>query len=390
MYIRWLPLLALVLVSLNLRPALTSIAPLIELIVADTGLSRAAVGLITTLPVLMMGIMASVSPILAARFGLERCISWALALLTISLALRVFANNSAVLLLTAIGIGVGIAICGTLIAGFIKQRFSQRLHTVMPVYTLGITLGAAFGLVLTVPLLAYLQDWRWAMAMWSLPVLLAWLFWQPMLPKQISHTRTTAPKLPLRSAKAWLLTLLFALQSGIFYSLTTWLVARYEEAGASLVQASSYASLFMFAGLLGAFLAPVLLRIVPRTYQLLVAMNLTVCLALVCIVLWPLQLPWLVCICLGAALTGMFALALTLPIQQTDTPLQAASLTSMMLTFGFCIGSLAPSLVGIARDNSDSYMLPFSGLVFVSAVMVLLSILYGYLDSKPSQHSQHS
>lgn len=380
MFIRWLPFIALILVSLNLRPALTSIAPLIELIVADTGLSRAAVGLITTLPVLLMGIMAGVSPWLAARFGLERCISAALAILTVSLALRVWANSPVVLLLTAVGIGIGIAISGTLMAGFIKQRFSQRLNTAMPIYTLSITLGAAFGLVFTVPLLAVLADWRWTMAIWSLPVLLAWCLWQPLLSKKVQHVRTTAPKLPLGSVKAWLLTLIFALQNGIFYSLTTWLVARYEEAGASLVQASSYASVFMFTGLVGAFLAPVLLGRVRRTYQLLMAINLMICLSLVCIAVWPLQLPWLICSFLGMALTGMFALALTLPIQQTATPLQAASLTSMMLTFGFCIGSFAPSLVGIARDSSGSYVLAFSGLAVVSAVMVVLSGVFGYVE----------
>jgi MFS transporter, CP family, cyanate transporter len=385
MFIRWLPLIALILVSLNLRPALTSIAPLIELIVADTGLSRAAVGLITTLPVLLMGIMAAVSPRLAARFGLERCISGALAVLTVSLALRVWANSPVVLLLTAIGIGIGIAISGTLMAGFIKLRFSQRLNAALPIYTLSITLGAAFGLVLTVPLLTYLADWRWAMAIWSLPVLMAWAFWQPMLPKKVNHVRSSAPKLPLGSAKAWLLTLIFALQNGIFYSLTTWLVARYEEAGASLVQASSYASVFMFTGLIGAFLAPVLLGWVKRTYQLLVVINLMICLSLICIALWPMQLPWLICTFLGMALTGMFALALTLPIQQTDTPLQAASLTSMMLTFGFCIGSFAPSLVGIARDHSGSYVLAFSGLAVVSAAMVLLSLLFGYFERPSSR-----
>ncbi|WNO59409.1 CynX/NimT family MFS transporter [Rheinheimera sp. MMS21-TC3] len=386
MHIRLLPLIALVLVSLNLRPALTSIAPLIELIVADTGLSRAAVGLITTLPVLMMGIMAVVSPWLAARFGLERCISAALAILTLSLALRFWANNPLVLLLTAIGIGVGIAICGTLMAGFIKLRFNQRLGTIMPIYTLSITLGAAFGLVFTVPLLAYLQDWRWAMATWSLPVLLAWCVWQPLLPKQVNHIRTTAPKLPLNSIKAWIFTLLFALQSGLFYSLTTWLVARYEEAGATLVQASHYASLFMFAGLVGAFIAPALLRWLPKIYQLLIVMNSVVALSLMSITLWPMQLPWLVCVFSGMALTGMFAISLTLPVQQTDTPIQAASLTSMMLTFGFCLGSLAPAIVGVLRDRSDNYILPFSGLVVAALVMVLLSILFGCFEQSSNKN----
>lgn len=375
---RLLPLIALVLVSLNLRPALTSIAPLIEVMVADTGLARASVGLITTLPVLLMGFMASFSPRIAARWGLERSISAALALLTISLAVRVWADIPTLLMLSAIGIGVGIAISGTLMSAFIKQTFSDRLQSVIPYYTLSMTLGAALGLILTLPLLSLFGDWRWTMAAWSIPALIAWLVWQPLVPSKVNHIRTTAPKLPLRSAKAWLLTILFALQSGLFYSLTTWLVARYEESGSTLAHASGLASMFMFAGLGGAFLAPFLMRWVKRTHYLLMAVNFIVCLALLSVLLWPQQWPWIVCTILGMALTSMFALAVTLPIHETKTPLEAASLTSMMLTFGFCLGSLAPSLVGIARDYSGSYTLPFSGLVIASASMVLLSGLLGF------------
>ena len=377
---RHLPLIALILVSLNLRPALTSIAPLIEVIVADTGLARASVGLITTLPVLLMGIMASFSPRIAARWGLERSISAALALLTLSLAVRIWSDNSVILMISAIGIGVGIAIAGTLMSAFIKQSFNDRLNTVIPFYTLSMTLGAALGLVLTLPLLSLFGDWRWTMAAWSIPALSAWLVWQTVVPPKANYIRTTAPKLPLRSAKAWLLTVLFALQSGVFYSLTTWLVARYEESGSSLVQASGLASVFMFTGLGGAFLAPVLMRWVRRTHYLLMAVNFTVCMTLFCILLWPQQWPLLVCTILGMSLTSMFALAMTLPIHETDTPLEAASLTSMMLTFGFCLGSLAPFLVGIARDYSGSYTSPFTGLIVASASMVLLSALLGFFE----------
>lgn len=384
MIVRWLPLIALVLVSLSLRPALTSIAPLIEVMIADTGLSRASVGLITTLPVLLMGILASFSPHLAARWGLERCISFALALLTFSLALRMWADRPGFLMISAAGIGIGIAIAGTLMAGFIKQHFSNRLHSVIPLYTFSMILGAALGLVLTVPLLELLGDWRWTMAAWSLPALLAWAVWQSVVPPTSSSARTSAPTLPLGSAKAWVLTLLFALQTAIFYSLTTWLVARYEEAGATLSQASGFASVFMFSGLGGAFLAPLLMRWVRRTHHLLVAISLTACAAQISIVFWPLHWPLVACSIAGMALTSMFALSLTLPIHEAKTPLQAASLTSMMLTFGFGLGSFAPSLAGIARDLSGSYVLPFGGLAVASAIMVLLSALLGYLDrNKP-------
>ena len=81
----------------------------------------------------------------------------------------------------------------------------------IPFYTLSVTLGVALGLILTLSLLSLFGDWPWTMATWSLPALLAWLVWQPIIPTNTNLKRSVAPKLPLRSAKAWLLTILFAL-----------------------------------------------------------------------------------------------------------------------------------------------------------------------------------
>lgn len=57
---RWFnPLLwVLVLIGLNMRPLLTSIGPLLPTLRQATGLSFGGAALLTTLPVLMMGLMA--------------------------------------------------------------------------------------------------------------------------------------------------------------------------------------------------------------------------------------------------------------------------------------------------------------------------------------------
>ena len=55
-------LLALVLIGLNMRPLLTSIGPLLPTLRQATGLSFGGAALLTTLPVLMMGLMALAAP----------------------------------------------------------------------------------------------------------------------------------------------------------------------------------------------------------------------------------------------------------------------------------------------------------------------------------------
>ena len=70
----WLLLLGLVLVALNLRPALSSMAPLLGEVSRNLGLSAAQAGLLTTLPVLCLGLFAPLAPVLARRFGAERVV----------------------------------------------------------------------------------------------------------------------------------------------------------------------------------------------------------------------------------------------------------------------------------------------------------------------------
>jgi CP family cyanate transporter-like MFS transporter len=66
----WLLLLGLILVALNLRPALSSMAPMLSEVSKSLGLSASAAGLLTTLPVLCLGLFAPLARA-GAAFGAE-------------------------------------------------------------------------------------------------------------------------------------------------------------------------------------------------------------------------------------------------------------------------------------------------------------------------------
>ena len=84
----WLLLLGLILVALNLRPALSSMSPLLADVSSSLGLSAAKAGLLTTLPVLCLGLFAPTAPILARRFGAERVVLGILLTLAAGIILR--------------------------------------------------------------------------------------------------------------------------------------------------------------------------------------------------------------------------------------------------------------------------------------------------------------
>ncbi|HKX56519.1 MAG TPA: MFS transporter, partial [Xanthomonadales bacterium] len=130
-------MLALVLAAINLRPGITSLAPLIERIAEELALSRSLISLTTALPVLCMGLLAPVAPRLALRFGLERTIALCLGTIALALLLRLAGQASSILIASAVLLGAAIAVAGPLLSGFIKRYFVGQMGRVVAWYSLG-------------------------------------------------------------------------------------------------------------------------------------------------------------------------------------------------------------------------------------------------------------
>lgn len=118
----WLLLLGLVLVALNLRPALSSMAPLLGQVSDSLGLSASQAGLLTTLPVLCLGLFAPLAPILARRFGSERVVLGILLTLACGILLR-SSLGSVGLFAGSILAGASIGVIGVLLPGIVKRDF---------------------------------------------------------------------------------------------------------------------------------------------------------------------------------------------------------------------------------------------------------------------------
>lgn len=114
-------LFAIFLVALNLRPAITSIGPMLDIIRDDLVLSNTQVSLLTVIPVICMGVFAMLAPILNKAIGLNKTMYLMLLLLAVATGIRFSVTSFSVLLLTAFVAGVAIAVIGPLLSALIKQ-----------------------------------------------------------------------------------------------------------------------------------------------------------------------------------------------------------------------------------------------------------------------------
>lgn len=370
-------LLALVLAAINLRPGITSLAPLIERIATELSLTRGLISLTTALPVLCMGLLAPVAPRLALRLGLERTIALCLGVITLALLMRVIGHASAVLIGSAVLLGAAIAVAGPLLSGFIKRHFAGRMGQVVGWYSLSMAIGGASGAVLTAPATQLFgDDWSLGLAVWALPAFIGMLLWI-CLPSHPEQDGAAGGKggLPWRQRRAWLISCFFAIQAGLFYAMATWLVARYHEAGLSMLHSNTLFSVSMLMGLPSSFLLPWLAQRFDSRYLLLVACGLLSALSLAMITFVPTFIPEVWAVTIGFGLGGSFALSLVLPLYEAGSPLAVSRWTAMMLCMGYSIGCLTPILSGLARDLAGNYRLPFMALTALAVLMTALAWL---------------
>lgn len=215
-------LTCIVLVALDLRPGLVSVGPLLPAIRHEFGLSHSAAALLTSIPDVLLGLLALPAPGLARRFGRDRVIIAALALLGISIAARAYSPDTPALFLTTAGVGAGIAMSGALISSFIKASYPERAAFVTGIYATALSVGSTSAAALTGPVAAFAQSWRYGAGVWSLLGISAIAAWWVIARKNRGQPSTASPsevhRLPWRNRTAWLIALYFGGQNFLYSS----------------------------------------------------------------------------------------------------------------------------------------------------------------------------
>ena len=363
---------AIVAVALNQRPAVVAVAPVLGDLRADTGLSSTLAGLLTTLPVLCFGAFAPAAPRLARRIGLETAVALSLLLLAAGIALRLL-TPTALLFAGSLLAGAAIAFANVLLPAYVKREF-PRPGVVMGLYSASLNIGAAAGAALTVPLAAALGvDWRTALGLWLVLALAALALWLPVAGTGRAH-RTSDP-LPddsgswslLRQPLARQVTAYLGLQSVQFYTVAAWLPTLLADSGVPAREGGLMLGLANVVGAAGALLAPAQAGRMRTQRPLIIAVAASYGVGLGGLLVSPGTGTLLWVAAFGLAQGGGFALALTLIVLRSPTPLVAARLGGVAQCLGYLLAALGPLVVGALHDLTDGWTWP---VVLLLAVLV--------------------
>lgn len=374
-YSRWYLVLALFLVGINLRPALSSVAPVLAAIRSGSGLSSAGAGLLTTLPVVCFGLFAPLAPRLANRFGPERVVLSSLLLLAVAIGARVLFDIPALFFGTLVA-GASIGVIMVLLPGIVKRDFSRQAAAMMGVYTMALCLGAALSAGLTVPLMQLVGSWRIALAFWLLPVLLAAAAWWPQARRgeegRAGETRRHVHGL-WSDLLAWKITVFMGTQSALAYCVFGWLPTILIDRGMTPLAAGGVLSLSISMQLITALGGPWLASL-GRDQRIAIALMMLLSLAgFTGCIYADTGTVWLWAIVLGLGQGGAFSIGLMLIVLRAPNTAVAASLSGMAQGVGYTGAALGPLAFGLLHDASNDWHSAF--LLFT--VVGIAALIFG-------------
>ncbi|MCK0123907.1 MFS transporter [Gelidibacter sp. F2691] len=378
---RTLLLIGVLFVAINLRPALSSIGPLVDLIRQDIGLSDTLLGLLTTLPLIAFGIVSTITPLFTKRFGIGNTLLAALILLTLGIIIRSIAGVFGLYLGTIL-LGIAIAFGNVLLPALIKRNFPHKAGFVTSLYSGIMSLGAAVAAGLSFPLaVEFNLGWRGSLSVWAVLAVIALIIWIPNIKRLDRSVPSRSFKVAMKklsgSVLVWKMALYMGLQSLAFYVILAWLPAILMDRGFDASYAGWMLSLSQATGIIGAIVIPIWAGSRKDQRLIIVSLIIVEVIALVGLMIPGLGLVELWVGLIGLVLGGTFGLALLLIVLRSKDAETAAELSGIVQSIGYLIAATGPFIVGLIYDLTQLWNYALALLVVVAIIKLVMGIDVG-------------
>ncbi len=386
------------LVALNLRAPIVALAPVLERIEADLGLTPATAGLLTTLAVLCFALATPVAALVIRLSGAERAVLIALLGVLAGTVLR-SAGGAPAAFAGMVVIGVSITIGNVVIPVVIRRDVPpERAALVTGVYTAMLNVGTMITSLATAPL-ADLVGWRLATAAWGVFVLAALVAWGAYLRRRRrigahdagpapttaelmtggiaivdDRARPAASDSAWRNPLTWVLTAAFAAQAWGYYGVTSWLPTMLADLrGIGDVAAGAASSIFQVAAIIGALGVPLLGARAPQWVPAAVVGSLWVSLPVGLLLAPESYLVWE--FLGGIAQGGGFVVIFTLIVRHARTDREAGGMSAIVQGGGYLIAALSPPVLGALHEATAGWALPLVVLIGSTSTFLVLAVV---------------
>ncbi|HEY9390848.1 MAG TPA: MFS transporter [Mycobacteriales bacterium] len=380
---RWILVGLVILAAANLRPAVISISPFLGDITAGLGISAAAAGLLTALPVLCFAVFGAVAPAIARRFGARLTVGGAMVVAAVSVAARSLTHDATVFFLLSAIVLACLALGNVILPALVRLRFPNRIGPVTGLFSMGMGLGVAGAAAVTVPAAHLLgQGWRTGLGIWAVAALMVAIPWLVLWPSGNRFRQPDAVRQRCRvyaSPTAWAIALFFGTQSASAYAIMGWMPQIYRDAGLTATHAGLL--LALTTGLcipISLVLPSVVIRL---RHQGLLVVGLTTFIGLgyAGLAFAPAHLPWLWALLIGMGNGGCFPVTLTMISIRARFAGNTAALSGFVQSTGYLISAIGPLTAGLLYEMAHNWYLP---IAMLSTFLVAQGVT-GYLAGRP-------
>ncbi|WP_210605298.1 MFS transporter [Brevibacterium oceani] len=374
---RILIILGIVIAAFNLRPGVTGLSPLLDVMGEEIHLGAVFLAVIGMLPPLLYGLSGFLTPRLYSRFsGLGLTLA-AMVMVMIGLGIRALIDSPLLFLALSVLALLGMGIGNVVLPPLVKSYFPDRVALMSTVHVGLLQFGTFIPPLVAVPL-ADGVGWRGSLLVWAGFAALGVCVWivvrvlRPAPSAEVAAAVVGGSELArlLRSRRAWALMTMTGLTSFNNFILFTWLPTLLTRSGFDAAFAGAMLALVTAIPLVLGFVLPALAQKMTSAYLIVVAFCLSLAVGYIGLWLLPTAAPVLWTVLLGIGIST-FPLALTLITLRARDAESAASLSGFVQGGGYLLAATGPLIFAFLIQSFDS-MAPAFAVVLVSVVVKFL------------------
>ncbi|MCK3770536.1 MFS transporter [Microbacterium aerolatum] len=391
--IPWLVLIGILVAALSLRAPIIALTPVLPEIISDLGISSASAGLLTTAPVVMFAVVTPLAALVIRRAGAEIALLLSLAGVMIGTLVRALPGFGS-MLAGMVVIGAAITIGNVVIPVIIRRDLPpERTAIATAAYTATLNAGSLFAALATVPI-AEATGWPLALLLWGSFGVIGISLWLVHIVRSrawISADRTSGEAATSRSGATaetatltgptpviidnrvaaiirrpivWLLAAAFATQSTVYYAMSTWFpTILLDTTDVDAAGAGALSSVFQGVAIVGAMIAPLLLRFVGAVYSALLLGVFYAVMVIGMLIAPEFAALWA---SFGAIThSGGFVLIFTALVRVSRSDAEAATTSAVVQGGGYLFAALGAPIMGALREASGGWQLPLLAIAVV-------------------------
>lgn len=375
---------------------LLCVPPIAHILKDEFFLSNSQVGLIFSLPIAILAVVAIPSGLLADRIGIRKAAGIGVIIMAIGSLMTSTATSFFSLFIWTSLFGVGVSLVYPNLPKLVAVSLPKHKATLATaIYITGIAMGASLATTITLPIIFPItNNFQGTFFIWSFPAIIASIIWWIIIRerspgfKGLQDTqleeRNVSSYTVWKNKNVWLIALAFFCMNAHFYTWSGWSPTLMILKGATPGSAALIASVLQWIAIPVIFLMPwVSYKLRLKKPFLWVS---TILLALVSLgaIYIPLSFGWGLMIVVGIILNGTFPMILSLPVEVMPGKYLGAA-SGIVLSVGYVGGLAGPLFAGYIIDYTGS--LDLALLLLVGLAIVWACITFKLPETGPGLKS---